>query len=53
MEIVTLLSIVILGIFEIKNYLKVRDLEKRTEMTFIEVERSLNMLERGIKNANR
>ena len=53
MEIIILIAVGILSLIAIHNYIKVKDLEDRTERTFIEVERDLNMLERGIKNANR
>ena len=36
----------------IKNYIKVKYLESRTEKTFIEVEKTLNTLERRINNGN-
>ena len=49
MEITLLIIIGILGLLGIRNYIKIKDLEKRTEKTFIEVERSLNVLERGIR----
>ena len=49
MQILILIIIAILGLLGIKNYIKIKDLEKRTERTFIEVERSLNVLERGIR----
>ena len=53
MQIILLIIVEVLILMEIYNYAKNKSLEKRTEMTFIEVEKSLNMLERGIKNANR
>ena len=37
MEIILLIIISILELIEIKNYVKVKDLEIRTEKTFIEV----------------
>ena len=37
MEITLLIIIGILGLVGIKNYFKTKDLEKRTEKTFIEV----------------
>ena len=49
MEITLLIIIGILELLGIRNYIKIKDLEKRTEKTFIEVERSLNVLERGIR----
>ena len=49
MQIIILITIGILGLIEIRNHIKTKDLEKRTEKTFIEVERSLNVLERGIR----
>ena len=52
MEITILITISILGLIGIKNYIKVKDLESRTEKTFIEVEKTLNTLERRINNGN-
>ena len=52
MQIISLITISILGLVGIKNYIKVKDLEKRTEKTFIEVEKTLNTLERRINNGN-
>ena len=52
MEIMLLITIAVLGLVGIKNYIKVKDLEKRTEKTFIEVEKTLNTLERRINNGN-
>ena len=52
MEITILITISILGLIGIKNYIKVKDLESRTEKTFIEVEKTLNALERRINNGN-
>ena len=52
MEIISLITIAILGLVGIKNYIKIKDLESRTEKTFIEVEKSLNILERRINNGN-
>ncbi len=49
MQTILLITIAILGLIGIKNYIKVKDLENRTEKTFIEVEKSLNTLERGIR----
>lgn len=49
MEITLLIIIGILGLIEIRNHIKIKGLQKRTERTFIEVERSLNVLERGIR----
>ena len=47
--IILLITIAILGLLGIKNYIKIKDLEKRTEKTFIEVEKNLNILEKGIR----
>lgn len=52
MEITILITISILGLIGIKNYIKVKDLENRTEKTFIEVEKTLNTLERRLNNGN-
>ena len=52
MEIMLLITISILGIIGIKNYIKIKDLESRTEKAFIEVEKTLNALERRINNGN-
>ena len=41
MQTIILITISILGLIEIRNYIKIKDLEKRTERTFIEVERSI------------
>lgn len=53
METILLITIAILGLVGIKNYIRVKDLEKRAERTFIEVEKNLNILESEIKNASR
>ena len=52
MEITILITISILGLIGIKNYIKVKDLESLTEKTFIEVEKTLNTLERRLNNGN-
>ena len=52
MQIISLITISILGLVGIKNYIKVKDLESRTEKTFIEAEKTLNTLERRINNGN-
>ncbi len=52
MQITLLITIATLGLVGIKNYIKVKDLEKRTEKTFIEVEKTLNILERRINNGD-
>ena len=46
---ILLIIVGILIIAEIKSYIKIKDLEKRTERTFVEVEKDLNVLERRIK----
>ena len=52
MEIMLLITVSILGLIGIKNYIKVKDLEKKKKKTFIEVEKTLNTLERRINNGN-
>ena len=52
METISLIKIAVLGLVGIKNYIKVKNLESRTEKTFIEVEKTLNILERRINNGN-
>ena len=52
MQTILLITIVSLGLVGIKNYIKVKDLESRSEKTFVEVEKALNTIERKIKNEN-
>lgn len=52
MQTILLITIAILGLVGIKNYIKVKNLENRSEKTFAEVEKALNTLERKIKNGN-
>ncbi len=52
MQTILLITIAILGLVGIKNYIKVKNLENRSEKTFAEVEKALNTLERKIKNRN-
>lgn len=52
MQTILSITIVILGLVGIKNYIKVKDLESRSEKTFAEVEKALNTLERKMKNGN-
>lgn len=52
MQTILLITIAILGLVGIKNYIKVKNLENRSEKTFAEVEKVLNTLERKMKNGN-
>lgn len=52
MQTILLITIAILGLVGIKNYIKVKNLENRSEKTFAEVEKALNTIERKIKNGN-
>ncbi len=49
MQILLLIAAGTLVAMEIYNYRKIKKLEERTERTFIEVEKDLNILERRIK----
>ena len=47
--IIILIAVGILGLIAIHNYIKVKSLENRTEKTFIEVEKNLNILEKATR----
>ena len=52
MQTILLITIAILGLVGIKNYIRVKDLESRSEKTFAEVEKALNTIERKMKDGN-
>ena len=52
MKTILLITIAISGLVGIKNYIKVKNLENRSEKTFVEVEKALNTIERKMKNGN-
>lgn len=52
MQTILLITIAISGLVGIKNYIKVKNLENRSEKTFVEVEKALNTIERKMKNGN-
>lgn len=52
MQTILLITIAILGLVGIKNYIKVKNLENRSEKTFAEVEKALNTIEMKMKNGD-
>ena len=53
MQTILLITIAILGLVGIKNYIKVKNLENRSEKTFAEVEKALNTIERKMRRKNK
>ena len=52
MQPILLITIAILGSVGIKNYIRVKDLENRSEKTFAEVKKTLKTIEMKMKNGN-
>lgn len=53
MQTILLITIAILGLVRIKNYIKVKNLENRSEKTFAEVEKALNTIEMKMRRKNK
>lgn len=53
MQTILLITIAILGLVGIKNYIKVKNLENRSEKTFAEVEKALNTIEMKMRRKNK